>query len=64
MRVERKRAARTAMQVGNPASLLMPSDDMIWDTFRSGLGSMIRWLLSFLLCLGVVSSCRRKRMEP
>lgn len=40
---------RTAMQVGKPASLRMPSEDMVWEILRSGLGKSIGCFSSFRL---------------
>jgi hypothetical protein len=40
------------MQVGKPASLRMPSEDMVWEILRSGLGKSIGCFSSFRLSAG------------
>jgi hypothetical protein len=56
------------MQVGKPASLRMPSEDMVWEILRSGLGKSIGCFSSFRLSAGrsIRTNTQRKttRVRP
>lgn len=45
-----------AMQVGKPASLRMPSEDMVWEILRSGFGRSIGCFSSFRRSMSSVGS--------
>jgi hypothetical protein len=62
LRVRGGGGRRTAMQVGKPASLRMPSEDMVWEILRSGFGRSIGCFSSFRLSAG--RSIRRSEHTP